>query len=177
MAGEIAGGPSRRHVLPNQAETDAAEQALQARGRQAYRPGPLPLAEEFHDPKEALLNPPPGQPVVLTGPQRAMAAMAALGRGNKLATSVAAAVPAPEPPAPLMAEPPEAEEPPLVLQPKMQVTYREDAIIVAVWHNGVCYEGEGQSLSEAMGIAASAFEEGLSQPVCPTCGQVMPKAD
>lgn len=175
MPGEISGGPSRRHVLPGQAEVDAAEQALQQRSRQAYRPGPPPPAAEFHDPKDALAHPPEGQPVVLTGPQKALAAMASLGRAPKLAAALQQAAPVPMP----MAAPPEPEEPedPLVLEPPMRVTYNADAIIVDIWHNGRAYRGEGQSLSEAMGIAASEFEVGLSKPVCPTCGQVMPEAE
>ena len=57
------------------------------------------------------------------------------------------------------------------------VQFSEAGVYVTLQHNGRTFVGEGSSITEALGIAAGEFEEGLAQPVCPHCGQIMPTED
>ena len=76
----------------------------------------------------------------------------------------------------LPAEPPtEGDVEPLFFSGVINV--QEISIGVRLTHNRRDYIGEGASITEALSIAASALEEGLAQPVCPHCGQVMPTED
>jgi len=145
MAGNISGGPSRRFVLPGQAETDAAEAALAARVPQPTRrplPPPAPLPEGFGPSVDDV----PYTPPALGGPQ------------------------------PLPADPPTDDTPEPVYF-SGSVNFTEISVGVRLTCNRRDYIGEGASLTEAVSIAAGALEEGLQQPVCPHCGQLMPEGE
>ena len=80
------------------------------------------------------------------------------------------------PPALPMAEAPTDDAPP-PLEGTYTAYFTEAEVQVTLWAGKKAYTGSGGSLTEALGIAAGELEEGLAQPVCPHCGQVMPTED
>lgn len=146
MPAEIRGGPSRTHRLPNQAEAEAAERALQAKLPPPTRrplPPPQPLPPD-------MLPPAQEEPPSLIG-------QALYGQPGQ------------------PAEPP-AEDTPEPLSGAFTVRYEGDDVHVTLWaEDGKrAFTGVGASLTEALSVAAGKLEEGLQQPVCPHCGQLMP---
>ena len=75
-----------------------------------------------------------------------------------------------------MAEAPTDDAPP-PLEGTYTAYFTEAEVQVTLWAGKKAYTGSGGSLTEALGIAAGELEDGLAQPVCPHCGQVMPTED
>jgi hypothetical protein len=187
MPADIRGGVSRRYRLPDPTgEAAAAEQLLAQRtipGEKRPLPPPAPLPPHLLPGAEAEDDSPLGgvgspqapQPGLVTGPLRAQQLMAGL-KMRRVAPPTAADSGADLP----MADAPEPDDT-AVVEIYGVVAMREAGIEVALsvrrtddgpWSGK--YTGEGISVTEALSIAAGALEEGLQQPVCPHCGQVMP---
>ena len=148
MPADIRGGPSRTHRLGNHAEIEAAEAALQARSVQGVR-RPLPPPA----PLPADMLPDGDVP------------LADYAVGGRL-----------DPAAPLMVDPPE-DTGETSFDISGTVFQLLDGFHVVLTQGRRQFTGQGSSITEALGIAAGELEEGLAQPVCPHCGQVLPTED
>ena len=69
------------------------------------------------------------------------------------------------------------DEPAPPLEGTYTAYFGEADVQVTLWAGKRAYTGSGGSLTEALGIAAGELEEGLAQPVCPHCGQVLPESE